>query len=82
MMRVRWNGRRADLERRMMGRCPGRVEDGPKSAPHNAESGANFLCLMKHLGRGFRDVADHLTYVVDGRGPLAISLETVWRVPC
>lgn len=22
-----------------------------KSAPHNAESGANILCLRKHLGR-------------------------------
>lgn len=39
------------LERRMMGRCPGRVEDRSKSAPHNAESGAIFLCLMKHMGR-------------------------------
>lgn len=28
-----------------------------KSAPHNAESGANVLCLRKHLGRGCLDLA-------------------------
>lgn len=77
VMRVRWNGGRADLERRMMGRRPGRVEDGPKSAPHNAESGAKSFEPDEALGKRLL-ISGHDDLVAE----LVMVLEIVWKVPC